>query len=184
MGQVPERPFLLFGQMTTADGSRSPAGTQSAWAYTHLPHRVRGDAGGAGITGTWDRTDQELMADRVEAQVERYAPGFRSLVAARRVLAPPHLEERDANLHGGAINGGTAAMHQQLVFRPLPGTGRPETPIAGLFLASAGAHPGGGVHGAPGANAAHAALRSRSPSRLLSGAQRALTRRGRLGRRD
>lgn len=182
MGQVPERPFLLFGQMTTADGSRSPSGTQSAWAYTHLPHRVRGDAGGAGITGTWTRADQELMADRVEAQVERYAPGFRSLVAARRVLAPPQLEAYDANLHGGAINGGTAAVHQQLVFRPLPGTGRPETPIAGLFLASAGAHPGGGVHGAPGANAARAALRSRSPSRLLSGAQRALTRRGRTGR--
>lgn len=182
MGQVPERPFLLFGQMTTADGSRSPSGTQSAWAYTHLPHRVRGDAGGAGITGTWTRADQELMADRVEAQVERYAPGFRSLVAARRVLAPPQLEAYDANLHGGAINGGTAAVHQQLVFRPLPGTGRPETPIAGLFLASAGAHPGGGVHGAPGANAARAALRSRSPSRLLSGAQRALTRRGRTCR--
>ncbi|WP_431963726.1 phytoene desaturase family protein [Actinacidiphila sp. bgisy160] len=183
MGQVPERPFLLFGQMTTADGSRSPSGTQSAWAYTHLPHRVRGDAAGAGIAGTWDRTDQELMAERVEAQVERYAPGFRSLVTARRILAPPQLEAYDANLHGGAINGGTAAMHQQLVFRPLPGTGRPETPIAGLFLASAGAHPGGGVHGAPGANAAHAALRSRSPSRVLSRAQRALTRRGRLGHR-
>ncbi|SNT34825.1 phytoene desaturase family protein [Actinacidiphila glaucinigra] len=181
MGQVPERPFLLFGQMTTADRSRSPAGTQSSWAYTHLPHRVRGDAGGAGIAGIWDRADQELMADRVETQVERYAPGFRSLIAARRILAPPDLEEHDANLHGGAINGGTAAMHQQLVFRPLPGTGRPETAIAGLFLASAGAHPGGGVHGAPGANAARAALRSRSPSRALSKAQRALARHGRLG---
>ncbi|MFE0631205.1 phytoene desaturase family protein [Streptomyces sp. NPDC058864] len=181
MGQVPERPFLLFGQMTTADRSRSPAGTQSSWAYTHVPHRVRGDAGGAGIAGIWDRADQELMADRVEAQVERYAPGFRSLIAARRILAPPDLEEYDANLHGGAINGGTAAMHQQLVFRPLPGTGRPETAIAGLFLASAGAHPGGGVHGAPGANAARAALRSCSPSRVLSKAQRALARHGRLG---
>jgi hypothetical protein len=63
-------------------------------------------------------------------------------------------------------------MHQQLVFRPLPGTGRPEAPVAGLFLASAGAHLGGGVHGALGANAAHAALRTRSPSRVLSRAQR------------
>ncbi|MGW3247760.1 phytoene desaturase family protein [Streptomyces sp. NPDC001070] len=184
MGQVPDRPFLLFGQMTTADGSRSPSGSESAWAYTHVPHRIRGDAGDAGITEAWHRTDQERMADRVEAQVERYAPGFRSLVQARRILAPPALEANDANLRGGAINGGTAAMHQQLVFRPLPGTGRPETPIAGLFLASAGAHPGGGVHGAPGANAARAALRFRSPSRLLSGAQRALTRRDRKGDRD
>ncbi|SNT55671.1 hypothetical protein SAMN05216252_14010 [Actinacidiphila glaucinigra] len=120
MGQVPERPFLLFGQMTTADGARSPSGTQSAWTYTHLSHRVRGDAGGAGITGTWTRTDRELMADRVEAQVERYAPGFRSLVAARRVLAPPQIEANDANLSGGAINGGTAACTSNWSSVPSP----------------------------------------------------------------
>ncbi|WP_461030918.1 phytoene desaturase family protein, partial [Streptomyces sparsus] len=156
-GQVPDEPFALFGQMTTADPSRSPAGTESAWAYTHVPHQVRGDAGGDGLTGSWDRREQELMAERVEQQVERYAPGFRSRIRGRRILAPPTMESMDANLHGGAINGGTAAMHQQLFFRPVPGTGRPETPVAGLFLASAAAHPGGGVHGAPGANAARAA---------------------------
>ncbi|MDX3075455.1 NAD(P)/FAD-dependent oxidoreductase [Streptomyces sp. NPDC088354] len=183
MGEVPERPFVLFGQMTTADGTRSPAGTESAWAYTHLPHHIRGDAGEGGITGAWHSGDRERMADRVEEQVERYAPGFRALIRARRVLAPPDIESADANLHDGAINGGTAALHQQLVFRPVPGTGRPETPVAGLFLASAAAHPGGGVHGAPGANAARAALRFRSPSRLLSGTQRALTRRNRFGER-
>ncbi len=82
------------------------------------------------------------MADRVERQVERFAPGFRSLIRARRILAPPTLEALDSNLCGGAINGGTTAMHQQLVFRPVPGTGRPETPVPGLYLASAGAHPG------------------------------------------
>ncbi|MEU0743580.1 NAD(P)/FAD-dependent oxidoreductase [Streptomyces sp. NPDC006134] len=166
MRQVPDRPFVLFGQMTTADPSRSPRGTESAWAYTHVPHDVRADAGDEGLTGNWDAGEQEVMADRVERQVERFAPGFRSLVRARRILAPPTLQSLDANLHGGAINGGTTALHQQLFFRPLPGTGRPETPLAGLFLASASAHPGGGVHGAPGANAARAALRRHSPPGL------------------
>nr|WTB29327.1 NAD(P)/FAD-dependent oxidoreductase [Streptomyces sp. NBC_00830] len=161
-GRVPDRPFLLFGQMTTADATRSPAGTESAWAYTHVPHRIKGDAGEDGLTGRWDRREQEAMADRMENEVERWAPGFRSRITFRRLLAPPTLESMDANLRGGAINGGTAAAHQQLVFRPTPGAGRPETPVKGLYLASAAAHPGGGVHGAPGANAARAALRGRA----------------------
>ncbi|WP_404950613.1 NAD(P)/FAD-dependent oxidoreductase [Streptomyces sp. ARC12] len=165
-GRVPDRPFLLFGQMTTADATRSPAGTESAWAYTHVPHRIKGDAGEDGLTGRWDRREQEAMADRMEHEIERWAPGFRSRVLSRRVLAPPTIEAMDANLLGGAINGGTAAAHQQLVFRPTPGTGRPETPVKNLYLASASAHPGGGVHGAPGANAARAALRAGSVYRL------------------
>ncbi|WP_405521597.1 NAD(P)/FAD-dependent oxidoreductase [Streptomyces canus] len=180
MREVPDRPFLLFGQMTTADATRSPQGTESAWAYTHIPHEIGADAGDEGITGRWDTKDQELMADRVERQVERFAPGFRSLIRARRILAPPALESLDANLHGGAINGGTSAIHQQLLFRPAPGTGRPETAVPGLFLASAGAHPGGGVHGAPGANAARAVLHRHRPPGLAR-AQRLLTRRDRTG---
>ncbi|MFD6284670.1 phytoene desaturase family protein [Streptomyces sp. NPDC060205] len=182
MGQVPDRPFALFGQMTTADPTRSPEGTESAWAYTHVPHRIKGDAGDDGLTGSWDTKEQELMADRVERQVERFAPGFRSLIRARRVLAPPTLQALNANLHGGAINGGTTALHQQLVFRPVPGTGRPETPVKGLYLASASAHPGGGVHGAPGSNAARAALRRNLPNGLTR-AQRLLARRDRKGDR-
>jgi phytoene dehydrogenase-like protein len=182
MHQVPDRPFAIFGQMTTSDATRSPQGTESAWAYTHVPHRITGDAGDGGLTGSWDRREQEVMADRVEAQVERFAPGFRGLIRARRILAPPTLESMNANLHGGAINGGTTAMHQQLVFRPVPGTGRPETPVKGLYLASAGAHPGGGVHGAPGSNAARAALRGHLPTGLTR-VQRVLTRRDRKGDR-
>ncbi|MEU1315811.1 phytoene desaturase family protein [Streptomyces tibetensis] len=182
MRQVPDRPFVIFGQMTTSDTSRSPKGTESAWAYTHIPHEIAADAADEGITGRWDTKDQELMADRVERQVERFAPGFRALIRGRRILAPPNLEALDGNLAGGAINGGTTALHQQLVFRPLPGTGRPETPVPGLYLASAGAHPGGGVHGAPGANAARAALRrNRAPG--LAGAQRLLAHRDRSGAR-
>lgn len=165
-GAVPDRPFLLAGQMTTTDPRRSPAGTESMWAYTHMPQEVRGDAGEGGITGRWDRDDCERLADRMQARLERLAPGFGDLVQARRVLGPRELEARDANLVGGAINGGTAQLDQQLVFRPIPGTGRPATPVRGLFLASASAHPGGGVHGAAGSNAARAALAARRLGRL------------------
>jgi phytoene dehydrogenase-like protein len=154
-GTVPREPFLLMGQMTTADPTRSPAGTEAAWAYTHVPQRIRGDSD---FTGEWNPEEAERFADRMQAQVERYAPGFGERVTRRRVMAPPDLERRDANLVGGAVNGGTAALHQQLVFRPIPGLGRAETPVKGLYLASASAHPGGGVHGACGSNAARAAL--------------------------
>jgi phytoene dehydrogenase-like protein len=102
----------------------------------------------------------------MQARLEVLAPGFGDLVQARRVLGPRELEARDANLIGGAINGGTAQLQQQLVFRPIPGTGRPETPVRGLYLASASAHPGGGVHGAAGSNAARAAIAGRRLRRL------------------
>jgi phytoene dehydrogenase-like protein len=110
------------------------------------------------------------MADRIEAQVERFAPGFRALITGRRLLSPCTFESLDENLVGGALNGGTTAVHQQLFFRPIPGTGRPETPVQRLYLASASAHPGGGVHGACGANAARAALRAHTnaASRVLA----------------
>lgn len=147
VGRVPRRPFSLFGQMTTTDPTRSPAGTESAWAYTHVPH---------GIDWTEGALDEHV--GRVEASIEAAAPGFRDRVVARFVQSPADLERADANLGLGAVNGGTAALHQQLFLRPTPGTGRPETPVPGLYLASAAAHPGGGVHGACGWNAARAAL--------------------------
>ena len=157
-GQVPGEPFLLIGQYAHFDPSRQPPGHETAWAYTHVPQRVLGDAGGDGISGSWDRGEVERMAERMEARLERVAPGFRDRVLARHVAGPRELEAANANLVGGALNGGTAQLHQQLVLRPIPGLGRAETPVRGLFLASASAHPGGGVHGACGANAARAAL--------------------------
>ncbi|GAA4227091.1 NAD(P)/FAD-dependent oxidoreductase [Actinomadura meridiana] len=176
-GRVPAEPFALLGQMTTADPTRSPAGTESVWAYTHVPHRVKGDAGPDGITGRWDEHDRAAMATRLEDTVERLAPGFRALILDRRVTAPPDFQDHNASLPNGALNGGTALLHQQLVFRPVPGLGRAETPVAGLYLASASAHPGGGVHGACGANAARAALAHASPAgRLLTPTLHALTR--------
>jgi phytoene dehydrogenase-like protein len=161
-GQVPLRPFVIVGQMSMADPTRSPPGTSTMWAYTHVPRRVRSDEGGDGLTGRWDGAEVDRMADRIEQQVERFAPGFRGRIRTRAVMSPPDLEGHNANLVGGGINGGTAAIHQQLVFRPTPGWGRPETPIAGLYLAGSSAHPGGGVHGACGANAARVALRKRT----------------------
>jgi len=157
-GEVPSEPLLIGGQYAHFDPTRQPPGKETAWAYTHVPRRVRADAGGAGFSGRWDTAELERMADRMVAQLESVAPGFRDRILARHVDGPRELEAADANLVGGAIGGGTAQLHQQLVFRPIPGLGRAETPIRGLYLASASAHPGGGVHGACGANAARAAL--------------------------
>ena len=157
-GLVPARPFMLAGQMTTTDPTRSPTGTESMWAYTHVPQQTRGDAGDEGLSGAWDHNDLERFADRMQARFEKLAPGFGSRIIERRILGPAELESRDANLIGGAINGGTSQLHQELVFRPVPGLGRAETGIQGLYLGSASAHPGGGVHGAAGMNAARAAL--------------------------
>jgi phytoene dehydrogenase-like protein len=98
------------------------------------------------------------VVERMEEEVERLAPGFRSLVRARHVLGPGDLERENPALKGGALNGGTAQLHQQAIFRPLPGLGRPTTPVSRLYLASASTHPGGGVHGGPGWIAARVAL--------------------------
>lgn len=152
-GQVPDGGLVIVGQMATSDPTRAPGGAESAWAYTHVPHRGSQDP-----SGPLSEEAVSAVVTAVEARVEALAPGFGDLVLDRRVLAPTDLESRDENLVGGSLNGGTAAPHQQLVWRPVPGIGRAETPIRGLYLASASAHPGGGVHGACGSNAARAAI--------------------------
>jgi phytoene dehydrogenase-like protein len=145
-GTVPLHPFLLFGQMTTADPSRSPAGTESAWAYTHLPRGVADDA------------SADQLSAAVDLVLDRHAPGFSGHVIGKTLQRPSDLEASDANLHTGAVNGGTSQLFQQLIFRPAPGFGRAETPVENVYLGSAGASPGGGVHGVCGRNAARAAL--------------------------
>lgn len=152
-GRVPDDPLLLMGQMSTADPTRSPAGTEVAWAYTRLPQGL-----------DWTEDDARRLADRMERTIERHAPGFTALVRERAVTGPGGLERMNPNLIGGAINGGSAAVHQQLVFRPVPGTGRADTVLDRLYLAGASAHPGGAVHGGPGANAARAALARNGPA--------------------
>ena len=143
---LPRRPFMLFGQMTTADPSRSPAGTESAWAYTHLPR------------GLADDESAERLSEAVDLVLEEHAPGFADHVIGKAIQRPSDLEASDANLHAGAVNGGTSQLCQQLIFRPVPGFGRAETPVQNVYLGSAGASPGGGVHGVCGRNAARAAL--------------------------
>jgi phytoene dehydrogenase-like protein len=154
---VPEHPYLVMGQYAHFDPARAPAGHDTAWAYTHVPQEIRGDAG-EGITGRWDESDEERIAERIEAEVEALAPGFRQLIRGRHVFTPKSMQATNANLINGAINGGTSQLHQQFIFRPSRGLAGPHTPLRRLFLASASAHPGGGVHGTCGANAARAAL--------------------------
>jgi phytoene dehydrogenase-like protein len=151
---VPARPFVIVGQMSTADPRRSPPGTESAWAYTHVPQRPRGATG----PEPWTRDAVAAVVEAIETAIEAHAPGFRARICGRYVQGPAELEAADPNLIGGDINAGTAQLHQQIVFRPFRGWGRPETPVKRLYLAGASAHPGGGVHGAPGANAARAAV--------------------------
>ena len=147
-GGLPDAPALLLGQQSVADPTRAPAGKHTAWAYTHGPaHGV-----------DWAReTDRHV--ERVEAQVERFAPGFRDRVLARHVLGPADLEARNANLVGGDVGGGSYRL-RQVVFRPLPTASPYRTSLRGLFLGSAAAVPGGAVHGVPGDAAARAALRA------------------------
>ncbi|HET9104146.1 MAG TPA: NAD(P)/FAD-dependent oxidoreductase [Solirubrobacteraceae bacterium] len=143
---LPARPFLLLGQQSVADPSRAPEGQHTAWAYTHGP---------AGAD--WARR-AEAHADAVEAQVERFAPGFRERILARHLLTPADLQARNANLVHGDVGGGSYTL-RQAVFRPIPAYSPYRTPLSGLYLGSAACFPGGAVHGVPGDAAARAALR-------------------------
>jgi phytoene dehydrogenase-like protein len=159
--RLPERPFLLLGQQSLADPSRAPEGKHTAWAYTHGPN-----------SGVDWRTQLELHVARIEAQVERFAPGFQDCILARHVMGPVELEQRDRNLVGGDVGGGSYRL-RQVVFRPVPGVSPYRTPLSGLYLGSAAAFPGGAVHGVPGDAAARAALADASSgggvARLLRG---------------
>jgi phytoene dehydrogenase-like protein len=136
-----ERPYVLLTQPSLFDDSRAPAGKHTAWAYCHVAN---------GST--------EDMTDRVEAQIERFAPGFRDLILAKSATAPAELERRNRNLVGGDINGGALDLGQ-LVFRPVRKLVPYRTPLRGLYLCSSSTPPGGGVHGMCGYSAALAALK-------------------------
>ena len=154
--RLPERPFLLLGQQSLADPSRAPAGKHTAWAYTHGPR-----------TGIDWHGQLDAHVERIEAQVERFAPGFRDRILARHVMGPAELERRDRNLVGGDVGGGSYRL-RQVVFRPVPGLSPYRTPLHGLYLGSAAAFPGGSVHGVPGDAAAQAALADLSPGRRVA----------------
>lgn len=140
-GRQPERPFVLVGQPSVFDPARAPEGAHTAWAYCHVPHG-----------STADRTAA------IEDQIERFAPGFRKLVRARRSMDAAALEAYDPNLVGGDINGG-AALLSQLFTRPVARLVPYATPDPQVFLCSSSTPPSGGVHGLCGYHAARAALR-------------------------
>ena len=137
-GSHPERPFVLLAQQTLFDPTRAPAGRHTAWAYCHVPNGSTVD-----------------MTDRIEAQVERFAPGFRDLVIGRSTMSPARLERHNPNYPGGDITGGGFGMKKVLGGK----LGNPYRLGDGLYLCSAAAPPGAGVHGMCGYYAADSALR-------------------------
>jgi phytoene dehydrogenase-like protein len=140
-GEPSERPFVLLVQPSLFDNTRAPERKHTAWAYCHVPNGSTRDMTGA-----------------IEAQVERFAPGFKDLVAARSAMGPAEVERRNPNYVGGDINGGAQDLRQLFtrpVARPVPYS----TPVDGLYICSSSTPPGGGVHGMCGYWAARAALR-------------------------
>lgn len=142
-GEHPERPFVLLTQPSLFDPSRAPEGKHTAWGYCHVPHGSTVD-----------------MTERIEAQVERFAPGFRDLILARHATDTAALERYNPNCVGGDVAGGVTDWWQ-LFTRPVARLNPYTTPLAGLFLCSSSTPPGGGVHGMCGYFAARAALRRR-----------------------
>jgi phytoene dehydrogenase-like protein len=140
-GQHAEAPYMILAQQSLYDATRAPAGQHTAWAYCHVPHGSTVD-----------------MTARLEAQIERFAPGFRDCILARSVLSPAALEQYNANYIGGDINGGVQDLWQ-LFTRPAVRFIPYATPVKGLYICSSSTPPGGGVHGMCGYWAARAALR-------------------------
>jgi phytoene dehydrogenase-like protein len=155
-GLHPDRPFVLLSQPSLFDPSRAPLGQHTAWAYCHVPNGSAVD-----------------MTGRIEAQIERFAPGFRDLILARHVMAPCDFETYNANYIGGDINGGAQDL-RQLFTRPVARLDPYSTPVQGLYICSSSTPPGGGVHGLCGYYAARAALRVHRPwrgSRITAGSR-------------
>jgi len=140
-GRVPEHPFVLVGQQSLFDRSRAPAGKETLWAYCHVPNGSAVD-----------------MTGRIEAQLERFAPGFRDRVLARSAMGPAAIEEHNENYLGGDIGGGESSA-LQLFGRPVLSFDPYATSARDIFLCSSSTPPGGGVHGMCGYHAARSALR-------------------------
>ena len=140
-GRQPERPYLIVCQQSAVDGTRAPPGQHTGYAYCHVPAGFAGDATAA-----------------IEAQIERFAPGFGDLVLARHVTTPRDFELGNGNFVGGAVTGGAADL-RQLFTRPVARLDPYSNPDPRLFLCSASTPPGGGVHGMCGYHAARSAIR-------------------------
>ena len=148
-GKIAERPFVLVAQQSLFDETRAPRGQHTLWAYCHVPTNCNVD-----------------MSERIENQIERFAPGFRDCILARHIVNAVDLEKSNRNLVRGDISGGAANLWQ-LIARPIFSATPYRTPLPGIYLCSASTPPGGGVHGMCGYHAARAALRDlrRCPAR-------------------
>ena len=146
-GEVPERPALVVGQHTLDDATRAPTGQHTLYCYAHVP-------------ALYGCSDGEI-ADRIESQLERFAPGFRGTVLARSLRNPAQTESENPSLVGGDLGGGSLELDQQLIFRPAPEMCRHRTPLRGLYVSGASVHPGGSVQGMGGRSAARALLADR-----------------------
>ena len=146
-GKIPERPFVLVAQQSLFDETRAPRGQHTLWAYCHVPFNCGTD-----------------MSDQIESQIERFASGFRDCILARHTIAAADLARSNPNLAGGDINGGAANL-TQLIARPVLSPTPYRTPLPGVYLCSASAPPGGGVHGMCGYHAARTALRDHFSTR-------------------
>jgi phytoene dehydrogenase-like protein len=140
---------LVVGQQSIIDPSRAPRGAHTLYAYTHVPSQVEGG---------W-LAARERFVEQVELRIEALAPGFRALILGRKAHSPDELRQRDENLVGGDLGGGSNRWSQQLLFRPFFPMFRYRTPVSGLYLCSSSTHPGGGAHGMCGHNAAGRLLR-------------------------
>jgi phytoene dehydrogenase-like protein len=152
-GAVPGRPALVVGQQSLLDPSRAPAGRHTLYVYGHVPQAL-------------DVPEDEVAA-RIEAQLERFAPGWSRLVLGRAVRGPGQTERENPSLVGGDLAGGSYELDQQLIFRPAPELCRYRTPLRGLYVAGASVHPGGAVQGMSGRSAARALLADRRRGALL-----------------
>jgi phytoene dehydrogenase-like protein len=148
-GALPDNPYLVIGQQSLADPTRAPEGRHTLWAYTRVPSLIQGG---------W-AAHAKSFGDRIDERIEGLAPGFRARILARRVVSPDQLQAMDSNLVGGDLGGGSNAWHRQLLFRPLFPYFRYRMPVEALYLCSSYAHPGAGVHGMCGYNAAHRVLK-------------------------
>jgi len=142
-GRHPEEPFVIVAQPCVVDPTRAPAGKHTLWGYCHVPN-------GSGVD----------MSGAMEAQIERFAPGFRDRILGRAVRTAAAAESHNPNLLGGDVNGGAATL-RQTVFRPVPRWNPYRTALEGVYLCSASTPPGGGVHGMCGLLAAQVVLRER-----------------------
>lgn len=151
-GELPQLPYLVVGQQSLLDPSRAPRGKHTLYAYSRVPSVVEGG---------WE-AQRDTFAARIEARIEGLAPGFGKLVSGRRIMTPVDLEAMNENLAHGDLGGGSADIFHQLLFRPMFPYFRYRTPIRDLYLCSSYTHPGAGVHGACGHNAARAVLDDRA----------------------